>query len=213
MGRGGEMEPEKKLGPSPWIAIGVSILSLSISVISALVSITTLYYTHFYVSENLYAVLLSFDIRNTEETDSEGNKRSLLDTLIANLALANSGNQNIIISRIYTSYSHIAYDSVSARRLVEAKKLNEDTLATPLLISPHNVEQLSVRFPLETNTLLNPRGQKTEELQIPFDLVFTTIGGSGKVQLKTIPFINLRLKDGQFIRGTGDLASPVPIRE
>jgi hypothetical protein len=203
------MDTEKKPGPNPWIAIVISVASL---VISAPISIITLYFTHFYVSEDLYTVLLSFDIGKMEEKDHEGNVRSLLNGLIANIALANRGNQDIIISKIYTSYSNIAYDSVSVRRLVEAKKLNNDTLATPLLIGPRNLEQLSVRFPLDPTTLRNPPNQAEKEIHIPFVLLLSTISGSGKVQMNTIGFAELWLKDGEFVRSTGNVGDPLRIR-
>jgi hypothetical protein len=203
------MDTEKKPGPNPWIAIVISVASL---VISAPISIITLYFTHFYVSEDLYTVLLSFDIGKMEEKDHEGNVRSLLNGLIANIALANRGNQDIIISKIYTSYSNIAYDSVSVRRLVEAKKLNNDTLAPPLLIGPRNLEQLSVRFPLDPTTLRNPPNQAEKEIHIPFVLLFSTISGSGKVQMNTIGFAELWLKDGEFVRSTGNVGDPLRIR-
>jgi hypothetical protein len=74
------MNDEKKSGPNPWIAIIISIAAF-------VVSSTTLYFTHFYISESLYILLLGFDIRKMEETDHEGNPRSLVNGLIANHAV------------------------------------------------------------------------------------------------------------------------------
>src|SRR6266508_2909704 len=195
------MNDEKKSGPNPWIAIIISIAAF-------VVSSTTLYFIHFCISESLYILLLGFDIRKMEETDHEGNPRSLVNGLIANLAVTNRGNQNIIISKIYTSYRHIAYDSVSVQILVEAKKLNDDTLVTPLLIVPRNVEQLSVHFPLDQKTLRNATNQLTEDLHIHFNLLFTTVGGYGNLQMNTLAFAELWLKDGQFFNATMDTATP-----
>ena len=189
------MEAEKKSGPNPWIAIGISIASF---VISSSISFTTLFYTQLYTSEAVYALFL----------DYAGSG----DDMVADIALVNKGNQNVVISELRfviprTSYEHMA---------LQALQIGANAPASPIVLEPREVKHLQIRhlwksIPKEKL----PSRSSLGGIEVTVHLRFKTIGSSAKIQETTMPLVELGLRDDEFPVWSriGIEDGPVQIRE
>jgi hypothetical protein len=164
------MGTEKKLLPNPWIAIIISIAAF-------IVSSTTLYFTHFHTSESVYMLFLdhpptflAVETYKENEVDREA--------VNYNLGLVNSGNQNVIISSLMLIQSPGLPDEIS----IQARNPENDKPIPAILLSPHAVQQLDVRFTFEGTPFRELKSQPALLTYMPLKLRFTTIGSSGKVQ-------------------------------
>jgi hypothetical protein len=147
---------------NPWISTVVSIVALMVSLVS-------LYYTNFYISEGLCATIAGYDWKIEEIP--EGSKNYTVTGLIANVALVNSGNRNIVTSEIQFEF----IEGEIGGMLASALKEKSDEFAYPILVNPRELDYLRIRFRFDKL----PKGKRAP---MPINLVFQTIGISGKIQ-------------------------------
>jgi hypothetical protein len=175
------MNGEKKPGPNPWIAIVISIAAF-------LVSSTTLYFTHFYRSESVYMLFLH-GLPGFSMIERLKGEDIVPEAINFNLGLANSGDQNVIISSLIL----VQPDEISIRAL----NSNDNSFLAPILLPPRAVQQLVVCFLLEGTPL---RHAREGELSVLFKLSFITFGSSGKLQKSDVDigFIITELDKSMF---------------
>jgi hypothetical protein len=203
------MDSEKKSTPNPWIAIIISIAAF-------LVSSINMYFTQFYTSETLYAVLLDFDLI---KISSEPRIQTYDATGVeADVVLVNSGNQNIIVSNVELCYW------LDERNLEEMReKTHIPEFASPILLGPRQVHPFRIRFTFDNipiaidNIPVQVQSAQSDDYieeyeSYVFALVFTTIGSSGKLEKGVLEVGSVLLRDRKYEDHTKALALPVKLR-
>jgi hypothetical protein len=180
------MDGKERSSPNAWIAIAISLLAfLTASVISS----TTLYFTHFYTSETLYAILLDFT-PDQEIADSE------MKGMRAEVVLVNSGNQNVVVTKL------------SFGVLQDLVHVSE---CPAMLVEPRQARQFQVRLPFDVLPRYSWQ-REAETRDYPIRLEFTTVGSSGHIQEGEIPVGTLYLKDGKYWNHGKDDAELIEVR-
>jgi hypothetical protein len=192
------MDEAKKSGPNPWIAIVISTAAFS-------VSLATLYFTHFYASEDLHAALLTHNQYSWEFP--LGSNNYVARGLMTDLVLVNSGNRNVIVSKL----EFATYEGLVGGGRSTAFKVGSDEHAAPIVVGPRGVEQVSIRFTFEGIAREGiPKQPPGELVRIPLTLVFTMIGSSAKIQEGSLEAGTVDFKNGEL--HSYGLIKPMPVR-
>jgi hypothetical protein len=187
------MNSREKSGPTPWIALGISIASLALS---SSISFMSLFYTQLYISEALDANLIDH--------------RDSANGMVAHLVLINKGNQNIVITNLWFLYSREAWGG----EFQPALRNDTDELISPILVGPREVKYVQARHLLTRMPAIGqPSPSREGAIDTPVTLVFTTIGLSGRVQKAQLPVWMITVKDGKYVGWAREKGETVHIRK
>ena len=123
-----------------WISILISIVALTITGL-------TLYFSFFYINQDLYIAFLRLDRLHTppkyEESEvalSKNNDFQYLDTLHPTIAFINAGTEEVMVSRIIVRVTNNRNDSM--HHIIDT--LGRPDIFEPIIIPPNSVKQLTL---------------------------------------------------------------------
>ena len=181
-------EPEKRQGGIAWI-------STTLSAIALIVSLLSLYFSVFYVSDEVSARLVS--------VDTGGEERKIY---AVEVAVSNTGNRPAILASITLMLGR--NESAPDQALV----LNPNQL--PLLLPAHEVRLVRLELPIRDaiDKRFGSTASAARNAERFVFLAFRTIASDARmVEYISPPLYSVRMVRGEIQRGVGALENDEPV--